>query len=112
MTADLLALSATQAARLIRTRRLSPVDYMRTVLEAIERSQAVLNAFAVVTADQAMAGARAAEAAVMEGASLAPLHGLPVTIKDLVDTAGVRTAYGSAIYADHVPKADALVVTR
>lgn len=112
MPMDLLALPATDAARLIRTAKLSPVEYVAAILEAAERSQPVLNAFTVITAEQARAEAKAAEAAVMAGAALGPLHGVPVSIKDLVDTAGVPTAYGSAIHEGHVPQRDATTVAR
>ena len=112
MSSDFLALSATEAARLIRTRQLSPVEYVKTILEAIERSQPVINAFTVVTAETALAAARVAEGAAMSGAVLGPLHGLPVSIKDLVDTAGVETFYGSAVHKGHVPTKDATTVKR
>ena len=112
MSLDLLALSATDAARMIRTKQLSPVEYVKAILEAIERSQPVLNAFTVVTAETALAAARIAEGAAMSGAVLGPLHGLPVSIKDLVDTAGVETFYGSAVHKGHVPTRDATTVRR
>ncbi len=112
MSLDLLALPATEAARLIRTKQLSPVEYMTAILAAIERSQPVINAFTVVTAEAALAAARIAEGAVMSGAALGPLHGLPVSIKDLVDTAGVETFYGSAVHKGHVPTRDATTVKR
>lgn len=112
MSLDLLALSATDAARLIRTRQLSPVEYVKAILDAIERSQSVINAFTVVTAESALATARIAEGAAMSGAALGPLHGLPVSIKDLVDTAGVETFYGSAVHKGHVPTRDATTVKR
>ena len=112
MSLDLLALSATDAARMIRTKQLSPVEYVKAILEAIERSQPVLNAFTVVTAETALAAARVAEGAAMSGAVLGPLHGLPVSIKDLVDTAGVETFYGSAVHKGHVPTRDATTVRR
>ena len=112
MSLDLLALSATDAARMIRTKQLSPVEYVKAILEAIERSQPVLNAFTVVTAETALAAARIAEGAAMSGAVLGPLHGLPVSIKDLVDTAGGETFYGSAVHKGHVPTRDATTVRR
>jgi aspartyl-tRNA(Asn)/glutamyl-tRNA(Gln) amidotransferase subunit A len=112
MSQDLLALSATDAARLIRTKRLSPVEYVGAILDAAERSQPVLNAFTVITRDAALAEARLAEGSAMAGAALGPLHGLPVSIKDLVDTAGIETFYGSAVHKGHVPAKDASMVTR
>jgi aspartyl-tRNA(Asn)/glutamyl-tRNA(Gln) amidotransferase subunit A len=103
---------ATELAALIRSRRLSPVELMRATLERIERSQPVLNAFITVAADAAMAQAREAEAAVQRGESLGPLHGVPVAVKDLVPTAGIRTTWGSLIFKDHVPDTDAVAVAR
>jgi aspartyl-tRNA(Asn)/glutamyl-tRNA(Gln) amidotransferase subunit A len=109
---DLLFMPATAAARLIRRRALSPVEYVDAVLAAIERTQPTLNAYATVTADAARAEARIAEEAVMAGRALGPLHGIPVNIKDLFVTKGVRTAYGSAILADNIPSQDDILVTR
>src|SRR5882672_7131921 len=109
---DLLFMPATAAARLICKRALSPVEYVDAVLEAIERTQPTLNAYATVTADAARAQARVAEQAVMAGKELGPLHGIPINIKDLFATMGVRTAYGSAIHADNIPSQDDILVTR
>ncbi len=109
---DLLFLPATAAARLISKRALSPVEYVDAVLEAIERMQPTLNAYATVTADAARAQARVAERAVMAGKELGPLHGIPINIKDLFATKGVRTAHGSAILADNIPSQDDILVTR
>jgi len=109
---DLLFMPATAAARLISKRALSPVEYVDAVLEAIETKQPMLNAYATVTADAARAQARVAEQAVMAGEELGPLHGIPINIKDLFATMGVRTAYGSAIHADNIPSQDDILVTR
>jgi len=109
---DLAFTPATELARLIRSRRLSPVELMRMTLERIERSQPVLNAFITVAADSAMAQAQAAEDALRRGDAVGPLHGIPVAVKDLVPTAGIRTTWGSLIFKDHVPNTDAVVVTR
>jgi len=109
---DLLFLSAARAAALIRRKQLSPVELTDAVLAAIEAAQPRLNAFVTVTADLARAQARAAEQAVMDGAELAPLHGVPVSIKDQVETAGIPTTHGSAIFADNVPVRDDVIATR
>jgi aspartyl-tRNA(Asn)/glutamyl-tRNA(Gln) amidotransferase subunit A len=109
---DLRFLSASAAAALIRRRALSPVECVAAVLEAIEASQPTLNAFVTVCRDRATAEAREAEAAVARGAPLGPLHGVPVSVKDLVDTAGIRTTHGSFVFADHVPAHDAVGVAR
>jgi len=109
---DLAFTPATDLAALIRNRQLSPVELTRATLQRIERSQPDLNAFITIAADSAMAQARAAEDAVQRGDPLGPLHGIPVAIKDLVPTAGIRTTWGSLIFKDHVPDTDAVVVTR
>lgn len=112
MDDDLLFLPAVDAASLIRRRLLSPVDYMRAVLDAAERSRPRINAFVTIDHDGALAGARTAEAAVASGAPLGPLHGLPVSVKDLIDVAGMRTTHGSRIYADNVAASDGVVPAR
>ena len=72
----------------------------------------VLNAFITVAADAAMEAARAAENAVMQGVAPGPLHGVPVPVKDLIPTAGLRTTWGSLIFQDHIPDHDAVAVAR
>src|ERR1700733_7362540 len=109
---DLAYASAADLAGLIRSRAVSPVEVVRAALDRIERSQAVLNAFITIAADAAMGAAREAEAAVMQGAELGPLHGVPVAVKDLIPTANIRTTWGSLIFQDHVPDADAVAVAR
>lgn len=110
---DLLFTPATKAAALIRARKLSPVEYVDTVLKAIERANPKLNCFREVTAERARADARRAEEAVTRGEKLGPLHGVPVSIKDLLDVEGVPTRHGSAIFADNPPAAsDDITVAR
>jgi aspartyl-tRNA(Asn)/glutamyl-tRNA(Gln) amidotransferase subunit A len=103
---DLLYTSAVKAAALIRSKRLSPVEYLDAVLKAVDKAQPRLNCFRVVMAEEARQEAKAAEDAVMRGEPLGPLHGVPVSIKDLVDVKGVPTRHGSAIFADNPPAAD------
>ena len=81
-------------------------------LERIERCNPALNAIVTLAAEEALLAARAADKARLQGLALGPLHGLPVGVKDLVETAGIRTTYGSPIFAEHVPDADASLVTR
>ena len=89
---DLCFTSATDLAALMRRRRVSPLDATRAVLERIERVNPRLNAYCTVAADQALAAARRATAALTRrGARLGPLHGVPVSIKDLTPTKGIRT---------------------
>jgi aspartyl-tRNA(Asn)/glutamyl-tRNA(Gln) amidotransferase subunit A len=105
-------LSAEALASAIRARQLSPLEVVETCLSRIERAQPLVNAFITVCADQALADAREAERAVMQGRVLAPLHGVPFSAKDLVATRGVRTTYGSLIFENHVPDRDAVAVAR
>ena len=99
-------------ARLIRTKAVSPVAVVDAVLARVDALQPTVNAFITVTADEARDAARRAEAAVMAGDPLPPLHGVPFSVKDLLFTAGIRTTMGSAIFADHIPADDAVPVRR
>ncbi len=101
-----------EQAAAIRAGELSPVELVEHYLDRIDRYDPELGAFVTVTADAARAAARAAEAAVTaaRGADLPPLHGVPIAIKDLTMTAGVRTTFGSVPFADFVPPVDADVV--
>lgn len=109
---DLAGLTAHDLASLIRRRAASPVEAMRATIAAAEAAQATHNIFITIAADQAIDAARAAETALMRGDKLGPLHGVPFTVKDLVPTAGVRTTWGSRIFAEHVPDRDAAAVAR
>jgi aspartyl-tRNA(Asn)/glutamyl-tRNA(Gln) amidotransferase subunit A len=109
---DLAYTPATELAGLIRSKTLSPVELTRAVLERIERLNPTLNAFCTVTADAALAAARAAEQAVMKGERLGPLHGLPFSVKDLALTRGVPTKFGSHIFAGRIGEVDAPYVRR
>ena len=109
---DLCFTPATQLASLIREKALSPVEVVQTVLERIEALNPKLNAYCTLTADAAMDAARAAEQAMGKGAAPGPLHGVPLSIKDLTMTKGVRTMSGSHIFAERVPDFDAPAVTR
>ena len=101
-----------EAAALIRRKRLSPVELTRACLARTEALQPRLNAFITVTADAALAAARAAEAEIARGRYRGPLHGIPIALKDLYDTAGVRTTAASAQWQSRVPAEDAEVVKR
>ncbi len=103
---------AARLAEAIARKELSPVEAVDAALDRIARLDGRLNAFCAVTAEQARAEARRAEAAVLGGGPLGRLHGVPVSVKDTLDTAGVRTALGAARFADRVPREDALVVAR
>jgi aspartyl-tRNA(Asn)/glutamyl-tRNA(Gln) amidotransferase subunit A len=109
---DLAFTPATELAGMIRARKLSPVELTRVVLERIERLNPTLNAFCTVTAEAALDVARRAEAAVMSGEPLGPIHGLPFSVKDLALTKGVATKFGSHIFASRVGEVDAPYVRR
>jgi aspartyl-tRNA(Asn)/glutamyl-tRNA(Gln) amidotransferase subunit A len=109
---DLAMLSLADASELVRSKKVSPVELTSACLARIERLNPLLNAFITVTGETALAAARAAESEVANGKRRGPLHGIPIALKDLFDTAGVRTTAGSAIFADRVPSEDAEVVRR
>jgi aspartyl-tRNA(Asn)/glutamyl-tRNA(Gln) amidotransferase subunit A len=104
--------SLTGAAALLRAGKVSPVELVRECLGRIEAENPVLNAFITVTAESALLQAHDAEAEMRRGQWRGPLHGIPVAIKDMIDTAGVRTTGASAVYLDRIPGADAAVVSR
>jgi aspartyl-tRNA(Asn)/glutamyl-tRNA(Gln) amidotransferase subunit A len=105
-------LTLADAAEQIRTRRISPVELTRECLERIEHLNPILNAFITVTADQALEEARRAESKIVAGNYRGPLHGIPIGLKDLFDTASVRTTAASNQFRDRVPIEDAEVVRR
>ncbi|KAF0098344.1 MAG: aspartyl-tRNA(Asn)/glutamyl-tRNA (Gln) amidotransferase subunit A, partial [Rhodospirillaceae bacterium] len=110
---DLLFTPAVQAAALIRTKKLSPVEYLDAVLKAAERANPRINCFREVMVDRAKREAKKAEEAVTRGEALGPLHGVPISVKDLVDVEGVPTRHGSAIFEGNGPAAaDDLLVQR
>lgn len=111
-TNELTFLDASELGRLVRDRHVSPVDVVQAHLDRIEQVGDQVNAIVTVLADRALAEARVAEQAVSRGDPLGPLHGVPFTIKDSLDTAGDRTARGSLLFADHVPDRDATTVAR
>lgn len=109
---ELTELTIAAAAGLIAAGKLSPVELTDAHLARIGRLDSHLNAFITVTAEQARAAAAARADELAAGTNRGPLHGIPIALKDNIDTAGVRTTAGSAVYADRVPTEDAPVVTR
>src|ERR1700678_2791670 len=101
-----------QASEQIRAKKISPVELTRTCLDRIQLLNPRLNAFITVMADQALAQARTLEAELHAGNWRGPLHGIPIGLKDLFDTAGVKTTCASAVFADRIPAEDAEVVVR
>ena len=109
---DPTTLTIADAARLMAARQLSPLELTRAYLARIEQLNGRLNAFITVTADAALAQARALEAEIAAGRRRRPLHGIPIALKDNIDTAGIRTTAASALFADRVPAEDAQVVVK
>ncbi len=108
---DLTAISITNLAELIRSRQASPVAIVQAYLDRIDAINPALNAIVTIAPD-AMQKAKEAEAAIANGETLGRLHGVPLTIKDTIETAGLRTTSGSAMRADFMPPCDAPAVTR
>ena len=104
--------SISDLARRLRRKEVSPVEITRACLMRIEKLNPALNAFITVMAESALAEARRAEAEILRGEWRGALHGVPVALKDLIDTAGVRTTAASALYKDRFPEHDAEVVRR
>lgn len=109
---DPVYLSAAEQGRLIRDRKLSPVELMQSCLARIERWNPVLRACITVCAESAMAEARIAEREIAAGRWRGPLHGLPFGVKDQLNTKGIKTTLGSRILADNVPDHDAAVIEK
>jgi aspartyl-tRNA(Asn)/glutamyl-tRNA(Gln) amidotransferase subunit A len=109
---DLTMLTIAEASRLLARRNLSPVELTQTALARIARLNPELNAFITVLEGQALVAAREAEQALMSGHSRGPLHGIPIALKDLCATQGVRTTSGSKLFQDYTPTRDATVAAR
>src|SRR6516162_3860100 len=103
---DLCATPAVELARLIRARQLSAAELLAAVLARIDEANPAINAI-VTLADQASAVAAGLDARAARGSFAGPLHGLPIAVKDLAETAGIRTTFGSPLFASFVPDFDA-----
>lgn len=112
MESNLAFSPATEVRRLIADREVSPVELTGMFLERIDSLDDQLNSYLTVSAESALASARAAEDAVMKGEELGPLHGVPISVKDLEMSAGIRTTGGSLLFEDRVPAVDSAVVER
>lgn len=104
---DLLAL-----AQKIKARQISPVEITERLLKKIEAQNPALNAFITVAADEALAAAQKAEQELYRNTYRGPLHGIPIGIKDMIETKGLRTTMGSGIFKDYIPEKDAAVVRK
>ena len=110
---DVCFIPAGELVRLYRARKASPLEVMQTVLARIDALNPAVNAYVTIARESALTAARRATRALgRKGTALPPLHGVPVSIKDLTSTKGIRTTWGSLIYKDHVPVEDDLVVQR
>ena len=109
---DDMSLTIQDAAEQLRRKRVSPVELTKACLARIERVNPTLNAFITVTAESALATAKEAETEIQRGRWRGPLHGIPIALKDLVDTAGVRTTAASGVFKDRIPIQDADIVRR
>jgi aspartyl-tRNA(Asn)/glutamyl-tRNA(Gln) amidotransferase subunit A len=109
---ELPLLDLAAASRAVQKKEVSPVELTRACLERIERLNQKLNAFITITGDTALEEARRAEAEIARGEWKGPLHGIPLAVKDLFETAGVKTTAASAVLKDNVPTADAEVIRR
>src|SRR5579863_7535595 len=104
--------SIVETGESLRKREVSPVELTKYCLAQIEKLNPILNAFITVTAESALTQARAAEAEILRGNWRGPLHGIPLALKDLIDTAGIRTTAASAVFKDRIPAEDAEVLRR
>jgi len=112
-SSDICFMNAVDMAALLRAKKLSAREVMQTHLKQIANINPKVNAIVtLVPEDQLMAQALAADELMAKGKSTGPLHGLPIAVKDLRDTKGIRTTYGSPLYKDFIPKEDALIVAR
>ncbi len=110
--AELTRLTVADAMAMLRGKAVSPVELTQAFIARIERLNPALNAFITVTAEQALQQAGEAEAEIQRGHWRGPLHGMPLALKDLIDTAGIRTTAASAVFKDRIPAEDAEVVRR
>ncbi|HTG74771.1 MAG TPA: amidase [Terriglobia bacterium] len=111
-TPELWKLSIVDASALIRRKAVSPLELTQAFLARIEKINPLVNAFITVTAEQALQQARDAEKEIQRGQWRGPLHGIPIGLKDLIDTRGIRTTAASAVFKDRVPTEDAEVVRK
>ena len=110
--ADLAFLPMSELRTLIATKQVSPVEVTELYLQRIEALNPQLNAYLTITAELARTMAQQAEQDVMAGHALGPLHGVPISIKDLEVTRGIRSTMGSLVFQDTVPDMDSIVVER
>ena len=109
---DLCYTPASELTDMMIQKEISPVELMEAVITRVNEINPKLNAICTFTPEKALEKAKKAETMVQQGVSLGPLHGIPITIKDLVFTKGIRTMGGSRIFENRIPEFDGVVVTR
>jgi aspartyl-tRNA(Asn)/glutamyl-tRNA(Gln) amidotransferase subunit A len=109
---DLTGMTLKRVSELLRSKQVSPVDLTKACFKRIDKYNSALNAFITVTRDEAMTTAREMEAEQQRGKWRGPLHGVPIALKDNIDTAGIRTTGASELFKDRIPSEDAEVVRR
>src|SRR5207244_3069510 len=109
---DLTGLTLKKASELLRWKRVSPVELTEACLKRIEKYNPAVNAFITITRESALVTARELEAEARRGKWRGPLHGIPIAIKDNIDTAGVRTTGASELFKDRIPNEDAEVIRK
>jgi aspartyl-tRNA(Asn)/glutamyl-tRNA(Gln) amidotransferase subunit A len=112
MADELCYLSIAEAGRLLKSKQLSPVELTHAFLDRIERVDSRIYSFVLVTREEALRQAKAAEAEIISGRYRGPMHGIPIGLKDLIETAGIRTTAHSRVLIDNIPADDATVVSR
>ena len=112
MPDELCYLSIAEAATLLQSQQLSPVELTNAFLHRIEAIDPRIHSFVLVTGEEALRQARAAETEIAAGRYRGPMHGVPIGLKDLIETAGIRTTAHSRVLLDHIPAEDATVVSR
>jgi aspartyl-tRNA(Asn)/glutamyl-tRNA(Gln) amidotransferase subunit A len=112
MSDELATKDAIALARLVSERKVSPVEIVAAAAAAIERLDPILNAFCTPAIEQALEAARHLEDRIMRGEDVGPLCGVPIGVKDLILTKGIRTTFGSHLYSDFVPQVDDIAVER
>src|SRR5262245_54086110 len=112
MPDELCYLSIAEAAPLLKSRQLSPVELTNAFLQRIEAVDSRIHSFVLVTREEALRQAKAAETEIAAGRYRGPMHAIPIGLKDLIETAGIRTTAHSKFLIDHIPAEDATVVSR
>lgn len=109
---DISRMTGVEQARLIKEKEISPVDVMDAVFERISKLNPKLNAFCTLDEEGARKAAKQAEEDIMSGKEIGPIHGVPIAVKDLISTKGMRTTFGSRMYEDFIPEEDDVCVER